>query len=81
MLRSLNHPYMGMPYVDLDKGKLCFADNFLILQKDSNADISTKHAFIGNMIYALYEKILILSMPRKSRYLITTADERTYMKV
>jgi 2-polyprenyl-3-methyl-5-hydroxy-6-metoxy-1,4-benzoquinol methylase len=57
VLCSLNHPYMGTPYAEWDKDKLCFADNFLVLQKDPNSDIAPKHAFTGNMISALYEKV------------------------
>jgi 2-polyprenyl-3-methyl-5-hydroxy-6-metoxy-1,4-benzoquinol methylase len=56
VLRSLNHPYMGTPYADWTQDKARFADNFLKLQQDSNADIVPMHAFVGNMMSALYEK-------------------------
>ena len=56
VLRSLNHPYVETPYADWEKDKLCFSDNFLMLQHDSNADIAPIHAFAGNMISAFYEK-------------------------
>lgn len=56
VLRSLNHPYIGTPYAEWNKDKFCFADNFLMLHKDPNADIAPIHAFAGNMISALYEK-------------------------
>jgi SAM-dependent methyltransferase len=56
VLRSLIHPYIGTPYADWNKDKLCFADNFLMLQQDPNANITPIHAFAGNMISALYEK-------------------------
>ena len=56
VLRSLNHPYVGTPYADWEKDKLCFSNNFLMLQHDSNADIAPIHAFAGNMISGFYEK-------------------------
>lgn len=56
VLRSLNHPYMGTPYADWEKDKLCFSNNFLMLQNDPNAEIAPLHAFAGNMISSFYEK-------------------------
>jgi 2-polyprenyl-3-methyl-5-hydroxy-6-metoxy-1,4-benzoquinol methylase len=56
VLRSLNHPYMDTPYANWRQDKEQFAENFRHLNQCSEAAITPKHAFAGNMISALYEK-------------------------
>jgi SAM-dependent methyltransferase len=54
-LHSLNHPYIDTPYANWSSDKNKFFNNYHNLQNYHGA--VTAHAFPGNMISALYEKI------------------------
>ncbi len=58
ILRSLFHPYMDTPYAHWKQDKQLFADNFRLMKQGDDMTIQSKHAFPGNMISAIYEKIV-----------------------
>jgi 2-polyprenyl-3-methyl-5-hydroxy-6-metoxy-1,4-benzoquinol methylase len=57
VLRSLNHPYIDTPYARWDEDKSQFLSNFNTIASSSTSGLQTSHAFAGNMISALYEKM------------------------